>query len=35
MAFDDAFLVVGISLLVAATLVWFCRKKGRGTAAAH
>ena len=35
MAFDDAFLVVGISLLIAATLVWFCRKKGRGTAVAH
>jgi DHA2 family multidrug resistance protein len=36
MAFDDAFLVVGVSLLVATTLVWFCRKKkGRDAAAAH
>jgi DHA2 family multidrug resistance protein len=26
MAFDDAFLIVGVSLLVAAVLVWFCRQ---------
>jgi MFS transporter, DHA2 family, multidrug resistance protein len=26
MAFDDAFLIVGISLLIGAVLVWFCRK---------
>jgi MFS transporter, DHA2 family, multidrug resistance protein len=25
-AFDDAFLIVGISLLIGAVLVWFCRK---------
>jgi MFS transporter, DHA2 family, multidrug resistance protein len=28
MAFDDAFLIVGISLLIGAILVWFCRKTG-------
>jgi DHA2 family multidrug resistance protein len=26
MAFNDAFLIVGIALLVAAGLVWFCQK---------
>ena len=26
MAFDDAFLIVGISLLIGAVLVWFCQK---------
>jgi len=26
MAFDDAFLIVGISLLIGAALVWFCQK---------
>jgi MFS transporter, DHA2 family, multidrug resistance protein len=26
MAFNDAFLIVGISLLIAAVLVWLCRK---------
>jgi hypothetical protein len=26
MAFDDAFLVVGISLLLGAALVWICQK---------
>jgi len=26
MAFDDAFLIVGVSLLIAAVLVWFCRQ---------
>jgi MFS transporter, DHA2 family, multidrug resistance protein len=29
MAFNDAFFVLGISLLVCATLVWFCRRKIR------
>ena len=26
MAFDDAFLIVGVSLLIGAVLVWFCRR---------
>src|SRR6201987_2004531 len=26
MAFDDAFLILGISLLIVAVLVWFCQK---------
>jgi hypothetical protein len=26
MAFDDAFLMVGIFLLIGAVLVWFCEK---------
>jgi MFS transporter, DHA2 family, multidrug resistance protein len=29
MAFNDAFFVLGISLLVCATLVWFCKRKIR------
>jgi DHA2 family multidrug resistance protein len=35
MAFDDAFLVVGVALLVVAVLVWFCRRKAPGAAAGH
>ena len=36
MAFNDAFLIVGISLLVGAILVWFCKKPKAGAgAAAH
>ena len=26
MAFNDAFLIVGISLIVGAVVVWFCKK---------
>ncbi len=33
MAFNDAFLVVGISLLVGATVVWFCKKLAPGAKA--
>jgi DHA2 family multidrug resistance protein len=36
MAFNDAFLVVAIALLVAAGAVWFCKKpEGEASAAAH
>lgn len=36
MAFNDAFLIVGYSLLVGAVLVWFCKKPKPGAqAAAH
>ena len=36
MAFNDAFLVVGISLLLAAVLVWFCQKTmAKAGAGAH
>jgi DHA2 family multidrug resistance protein len=36
MAFDDAFLIVGISLLIGAVLVWFCRKtRAKEGAVAH
>ncbi len=36
MAFNDAFLIVGISLLLGAVLVWFCQKPKPGaSAAAH
>ena len=35
MAFNDAFLLVGISLLVGAVLVWFCKRPDAGAAAAH
>ena len=34
MAFNDAFLIVGISLLCGAALVWFCKKPKPGAAAA-
>ncbi len=34
MAFNDAFLIVGISLLVGAVIVWFCKKPQPGAAAA-
>ena len=34
MAFNDAFLIVGISLLVGAVIVWFCKKPSPGAAAA-
>lgn len=34
MAFNDAFLVVGIGLLVGAVIVWFCKKPKPGAAAA-
>ncbi len=34
MAFNDAFLIVGISLLVGAILVWFCKRPQPGAAAA-
>ena len=33
MAFNDAFLLVGYSLLVGAVLVWFCKKPDPGKAA--
>jgi DHA2 family multidrug resistance protein len=36
MAFDDAFLIVGISLLLGAALVWFCQKaRAKEGAVAH
>ena len=37
MAFNDAFLIVGISLIVGAVLVWFCKKPdpGQPPGAAH
>ncbi len=36
MAFNDAFLFIGVGLLVAAVLVWFCQKPQPGaSAAAH
>ncbi|MFZ0918145.1 MAG: DHA2 family efflux MFS transporter permease subunit, partial [Candidatus Udaeobacter sp.] len=36
MAFNDAFLVVAIGLLVAAVAIWFCKNpKGEAAAAAH
>ena len=36
MAFNDAFLIVGISLLLGAMIVWFCKKPASGaSAAAH
>jgi DHA2 family multidrug resistance protein len=36
MAFNDAFLVLGVSLLIGAVLVWFCYKtKPQGNAVAH
>lgn len=28
MAFNDAFLIIGIGLLLGAALVWFCKKPG-------
>ena len=34
MAFNDAFLIVAISLLVGAVLVWFCKRPDPGAAAA-
>ena len=34
MAFNDAFIIVGISLLVGAVLVWFCKRPNPGAAAA-
>ena len=34
MAFNDAFLLVGISLLVGAVIVWLCKKPQPGAAAA-
>ena len=33
MAFNDAFIVVGVSLLVGAIIVWFCKKPSAGAAA--
>jgi DHA2 family multidrug resistance protein len=36
MAFNDAFLVVGVALLLAAGLIWFCKRtRGRAGVAAH
>ena len=36
MAYNDAFLLVGYSLLIGAVLVWFCKKPAPGaSAAAH
>ncbi|MGA8660006.1 MAG: hypothetical protein WB586_28135 [Chthoniobacterales bacterium] len=36
MAFDDAFLIVGISLLIGAVIVWFCQKaRAKEGAVAH
>jgi hypothetical protein len=36
MAFNDAFLIVGISLLIGAVLVWFCQKtRAKAGAVAH
>jgi MFS transporter, DHA2 family, multidrug resistance protein len=36
MAFNDAFLMVGISLLIGAVLVWFCQKtRAKEGAVAH
>jgi DHA2 family multidrug resistance protein len=36
MAFNDAFLIVGISLLIGAVLVWFCQKtRAQEGAVAH
>ena len=35
MAFNDAFLVVGIGLVVAATAVWFCKRTVGAGAPAH
>ncbi len=34
MAFNDAFLIVGVSLLVGAVLVWACKRPDPGKAAA-
>ena len=34
MAFNDAFLIVGISLLLGAVMVWFCKRPKAGAAAA-
>ncbi len=34
MAFNDAFLIVGVSLLLGAIIVWFCKKPSPGAAAA-
>jgi DHA2 family multidrug resistance protein len=33
MAFNDAFLMIGVCLLVGAALVWFCRRPEPGAAA--
>ena len=35
MAFNDAFLVIAIGLLVAAGAIWFCKPAKGGAAAAH
>jgi MFS transporter, DHA2 family, multidrug resistance protein len=36
MAFNDAFLVVGVGLLAASVLIWFCKKaQGKPGAAAR
>jgi len=36
MAFNDAFLFIGVSLLLGAVLVWFCKKTvAKGGAPAH
>ena len=36
MAFNDAFFVIGIGLLVAAVAIWFCKRpSGQAAAAAH
>ncbi len=35
MAFNDAFLLIAISLALGAIAVWFCQKTKGGTAAAH
>jgi hypothetical protein len=36
MAFNDAFLVIAIGLLVAAAAIWFCKKPvGEAGAGAH
>ena len=34
MAFNDAFLIVGISLLIGGMMVWLCKKPSPGAAAA-
>ena len=34
MAFNDAFMLVGVSLLISAGLVWFCQRPKPGAAAA-
>jgi hypothetical protein len=35
MAFNDAFLVIAIGLLVAAGAIWFCKPSKGGATTAH